>query len=122
MSGYKGSNFNDRRTAAADAKKARAESFHANKPAPDDPAVLARQAERRAIIEARDIRNAERKVAKEAEAERLRLQDTARIAAEATAAAEAEARAIEQATRDEAIKAERKAARDAKYAARKARR
>jgi hypothetical protein len=77
---FKGSKYEDRRDAAAEAKKALIERFKARPPA-DDPAVLARAAERKAIQEAREIRAAER----------------ARL------------------------KAERKAARDAKYAARKAR-
>ncbi len=121
MAAFKGSTFKDRATAAAEAKRALLETFRARPPA-DDPAVLARQAERRAIIEAREIRAAERKTVKEAEAVRLAAADTARLEAEAAATVEAAARAAEQAARDEAIKAERKSARDAKYAARKARR
>ena len=53
MSGFKGSKFTDRADAAAAAKKAMLEKFRA-KPAPDDPAVLARAAERKAIAEARE--------------------------------------------------------------------
>ena len=116
----KGSTFEDRRTAAADAKKALLERFKSRPPA-DDPQVLARAAERRAIQEARDIRVAERNRLKAEEEARRLQEDEARKAAEAAAAAEAEARAAEQARRDEEIRAERKAARDAKYAARKAR-
>ena len=121
MAAFKGSTFKDRATAAAEAKKALMESFRARPPA-DDPAVLARQAERRAIVEAREIRAAERKRQKEEEAARAAAADVARLEAEAKAAEESAARAAEQAARDEAIRAERKAARDARYAARKARR
>jgi hypothetical protein len=109
---FKGSKYEDRRDAAAEAKKALIERFKARPPA-DDPAVLARAAERKAIQEAREIRAAERA--------RLKAEDDARRALEAAAAEEAEKRAAELAARDEAIRAERKAARDAKYAARKAR-
>ena len=55
----KGSTFEDRRNAAADAKKALVERFKARPPA-DDPEVLARAAERRAVQEARELRQAER--------------------------------------------------------------
>ena len=116
----KGSTFEDRRKEAAEAKKALLERFKA-RPAADDPEVLARAAERRAIQEAREIRVAERAKLKAEELARLAEADVARKAAEAAAAAEAEARAAELARRDEEIRAERKAARDAKYAARKAR-
>lgn len=116
----KGSTFEDRRAAAAEAKKALVERFKARPPA-DDPEVQARAAERRAIQEARDIRIAERAKLKAEDEVRRAQEDEARKAAEATAAAEADARAAEAARRDEEIRAERKAARDAKYAARKAR-
>jgi hypothetical protein len=117
---FKGSKYEDRRDAAAEAKKALIERFKARPPA-DDPAVLARAAERKAIQEAREIRAAERARLKAEDDARRALEDTARLAAEAAAAEEAEKRAAELAARDEAIRAERKAARDAKYAARKAR-
>jgi hypothetical protein len=116
----KGSTFEDRRAAAAEAKKALVERFKARPPA-DDPEVLARAAERKAIQEAREIRQGERARQKALEEEARLREDEARKAAEAKAAEEAEAKAAEQAARDEAIRAERKAARDAKYAARKAR-
>ena len=67
MPANRGDKFNDRAAAAAAAKKALIENFRAKPPA-DDPAVQARAAERRAIAEARDVRTAERRVAKEAEA------------------------------------------------------
>ena len=121
MSGFKGNKFVDRAEAAAAAKKAMLEKFRA-KPAADDPEVLARAAERKAIAEARDIRAAERKVAKEAaDVERIAA-EAARQAELAALAAAEELRKIEAAKRDEEIKAQRKAERDAKYAARKARR
>ncbi len=116
----KGSTFTDRRDEAAAAKRALVERFKARPPA-DDPAVLARAAERQAIAEAREKRAAERAVIKAEQDEQRKAEEQARLAAEAQAAADAEAKAAEQMARDEAIRNERKAARDAKYAARKAR-
>ena len=121
MSAFKGSLFSDRQSTSANAKKALLEKFKA-KPAPDDPAVLARAAERRAIAEAREVRAAERRAAKEAEAVRLAAEQAARDIEAQKRLAEEAARAAEQAARDLALKAERQAARDARYAARKARR
>jgi hypothetical protein len=107
-------NFDDRISAAAAAKQALLERFRA-RPAPDDPAEIARQASLKAIADARDVRAAERRAAKEAELARLAAEEAARKAAAEAAAKEARANAA-------AEEAARKAARDAKYAARKARR
>ena len=117
MAAFKGSTFKDRAEAAAAAKKALLEAFK-TRPSPDDPAVLARQAERKAINEAREKRATERHRMKEEEETRLRAETEARRLAETEEAAR---RAAEQAARDEQIRAERKAMRDARYAARKAR-
>jgi hypothetical protein len=106
-------NFDDRLSAAAAAKQALLERFRA-RPAADDPAEVARQAALKAIADARDIRAAERKAAKDAEAARVAAEQVARRVQEQVAATEAKARAA-------TLEAERKAARDAKYAARKAR-
>lgn len=106
-------NFDDRLSAAAAAKQALLERFRA-RPNPDDPAEIARQANLKAIADAREVRAAERRAAKEAEAARLAAEEAERRAQEQVAAAEAKARAT-------ALEAERKAARDARYAARKAR-
>lgn len=106
-------NFDDRLSAAAAAKQALLERFRA-RPSPDDPAEIARQAALKAISDAREARAAERRAAKEAEAARIAAEIAARKTAEQIAAAEAKARAA-------ALEAERKAARDARYAARKAR-
>jgi len=97
---YKEKGFGERLSAAADARRAALERFRA-RPGPDDPAVVARRAARQAVSEAREARAAEREAAREAEAAR---------------------RTAERADRDAALEAERKAARDARYAARKARR
>lgn len=94
--------FADRRDRALEARKALLERFTA-RPEPNDPAVLARAAERKAIQDARAARAVER--------------DAAKAAGEAAAAAEA----IERAEREAAAQTAAKAQRDARYAARKAR-
>lgn len=116
----KGSTFNDRRDEAAAAKRALVDRFK-SRPAADDPAVQARAAERKAIAEARDIRTVERSVKKAAEDQVRQAELLKKAEEEARAAEEAAARAADQTARDEAIRADRKATRDAKYAARKAR-
>ncbi|MBV9704191.1 MAG: hypothetical protein JO163_15785, partial [Methylobacteriaceae bacterium] len=88
MSSFNGQNFQDRQAAAASARKEQLAKFLA-RPAPDDPAVLERQAKRQAVLEARTIRTAER--------------EARRAAAEAEAAAR---RAAEELARQEALKAE----------------
>ncbi len=118
MAAFKGSTFKDRAEAAAQAKKQLLESFKARVPI-DDPAYLARMAQRQAVNEAREIRAAERARLKEAEEIRTKAENEARKIAEAE---EAIRKAAEAQARDEAIRNERKAARDARYAARKARR
>jgi hypothetical protein len=113
MSGFKEPSFADRQKAALEAKKNILTKFRA-KPGPDDPAVMQRQAEREAqaalrtkIKLARDAEKAEKKI---------------REAEQAAAAAALLAREKEEAAaREVALDAERKAARDARYAARKKR-
>ena len=106
-------NFDDRLSAAAAAKQALLERFR-SRPAAGDPAWIEQQAALKAIADARDARAAERKAAKDAEAARAAAELAARRTQEQIAAAEAKARTL-------AVEAERKAARDARYAARKAR-
>jgi hypothetical protein len=107
--GHTRTGFNDRLTAAADAKKALLERF--KRPDPNDPAWVAQQEALKATAEAREARMAERKAAKEAEAIRAAAEEIARREAEK---AQARAKML-------AEEAERKAIRDARYAARKAR-
>jgi hypothetical protein len=104
MAGFKGQNFNDRREAAAKARAALAERFAAHDV--NDPDLQKRLAERKVVADARAERQAERAAAKAAELAR----------------AEAERRAAEaERVRQEAeLKAAQKAARDARYARRKA--
>ncbi|SFF94758.1 hypothetical protein SAMN05518801_10469 [Novosphingobium sp. CF614] len=110
MAGYKEPGFQDR-VAAAEQARAKALARLKAKP-PVDPAVLA---ERAAKARAREAAQAEKRAAAKAERE-------ARQAAE-LAKAEERARETElPPPPPELTEAERKAARDARYAARKARR
>lgn len=108
MNGYKAPSFQDRAAASLQAKeKALARMKAAPRPEPADVAVLAaRRAEREASAEAKAA------ATRQARADRQRLADEKRAAAQ-----QAQAKA-EQPKRTEA---ELKAARDARYAARKSR-
>jgi hypothetical protein len=96
MAGFKDNNFIERRDAALKAKQDLLEKFKA-RPAADDPRLVKLAEERRQVAEARAIRAAER--------EKLRQEELVR-----------------QAALELQRKAEEEAARDARYAARKARR
>lgn len=124
MSGYKDQDFKARLTVAANAKKAMLERFRA-KPGLDDPAVVERRNARQAISDAREARLATRRVANAEEATRRAAEQAARESAAAREAIEQAARAAElnaeEAAKDERLEIARKAARDARYAARKAR-
>lgn len=121
MCALKIDHFNDRQAASAKAKKALQEKF-LSRPGPDDPAVQARLAEQKAIAEARDIRQAERRAAKAAEAA-LQAEADARLRIEQEALdAEVIARKAREAEAVLELAAKQKAARDARYAARNARR
>jgi hypothetical protein len=114
----------DRREMAAKARQAILEKARA-KAAANDPGFAERQAARRAVSEARERRAAERKLEKAAAAERAeaarKAEEAARAAAAIAAKEAAAAAAAEAAARAAAAKIESKAARDARYAARKAR-
>jgi hypothetical protein len=118
MSGSKNDDdFNERLSAAAKAKQALLEKFRA-RPKPDDPAVIEREAARLATSQAREQRAAERKAARDAETRRLEEEAARKAAEEAARKAAEEAERVAQ---ERALEVERKAARDARYAARKAR-
>ncbi len=126
MGGFKNSvGFGERMNTAAAAKKARLKEWSAAKADPNDPAVIERQAARQAIAAKREEREAARKAAKIArEAQAAIDQKAAKEASEAQASADAAAQAENERLAAEhavALEAERKAARDARYAARKAR-
>ena len=117
----KGSKFTDRASASAEAKQAMLAKFQ-SRPALDDPDVQKRVAERRAVAEARAVRMAERDKLRAEEAARLAAEkETARLA-ELAAREEQEKLAQAQVVSLEELKAKQKAARDARYAARKQRR
>jgi len=104
MREFKHQKLSERLNTAAKAKQAMLKKIRAM-PGADDPAVIKRKAERLEIARAREARAAERVAAKEREIKER---------------AELEAReAQEQAEKAAALAAEQKAARDARYAARK---
>jgi hypothetical protein len=113
MSGFKEPNFADRQKAAMEARKNILAKFK-SQPGPDDPAVKARAAEREAQAAVRAKAKEAREVEKAAQ--------QARQAEEAAAEAVRLAREAEEATLAKAaLEAQQKAARDARYAARKKR-
>jgi Family of unknown function (DUF6481) len=116
--------FAERRKAAAEAKKLLLKKFE-TAPKADDPEVVAKRAEREAISAARELRRAERERHKQ-EANERRLAEAAALTEASTAAERADAELRESAAKDRiarviADEAERKAERDRRYAARKAR-
>jgi membrane protein involved in colicin uptake len=119
--GFKYPELKDRQATADAAKKAMLEKFRA---ASQDPAIEEQRVKRAAIHEARLVRGAEREAAKKAREAELAAQAAreAELAAQAAREAEeAKARAAAaEADRVAMLEAEQKAARDARYAARKA--
>jgi membrane protein involved in colicin uptake len=121
MSGFRDKGFNDRLSTAESARKAMQQRFQA-KAGADDPAAAERRAARQAVSVAREARLAEREAAKLAEEVRETAEREARETAERELRLVQEAREVqEKAERQTALEAEQKAARDARYAARKAR-
>ncbi|WP_174286435.1 DUF6481 family protein [Sphingomonas bacterium] len=118
MAGFKVPDFNERTAAARDAKQRALDQLRA-KPAPD-PAIVA---ERQAAREARDAAAAEKRISRQKAADDAKAARAQAAAAEAEAAAVAAAKvaAEKPADRPQPTAEELKAARDAKYAARKAR-
>jgi hypothetical protein len=112
MNHFGDKNFSERLQAAAKAKQAMLQ--RAAKPAADDPVALKKKAERQAIVAAREAR-----VEAKARADAERAASDAAELAELAAASKLAAR--EEADRQVALLAEQKAARDARYAARKKR-
>ena len=126
MSFMNGNSFADRQAAAAKARKEMAERFLANsKYDPADPAVVEREARRKAIIEARKVRDAERAKRKAeeeaAEAVRRAAEEAARQEQLRLEALAREAEAQRKREEEERLEYERKLERDARYAARKER-
>jgi hypothetical protein len=120
----KDTDLTDRRTAAAGAKAALLTAYRAAKDAAG-PEQATRQAERQAVAVARDQRRVEREQLKAEEQERVQADATERRA-ELDAAAKAEVEVRETADKNRIAwliedEAARKAERDRRYAARKAR-
>lgn len=113
MRAFKDKNLTERLQNAAQAKQALLQKFLAQ-PGPDDPIVKERQAKRQAIAAAREARARESKSSK-ARAEQERVELEAREEAERAANIERELQ------NHIAHEAEKKAIRDARYAARKKR-
>jgi hypothetical protein len=113
MSGFKEPSFADRQKAALEARQKLLSKFR-GQPGPDDPAVKQRQAEREAHVAERAKTKLTREAAK---AEQKRREADVAAAAAAKLAREKQ----EAAAREAALEVERKAARDARYAARKKR-
>jgi hypothetical protein len=126
MSFLNGNKFADRQAAAAKARKAMAEKFLANsKYDPADPVVVEREAKRKAILEARKIRDVERAKRKAeeeaAEAARRAAEEAARQEQLRLEALAREAELQREREETERVEYERKLERDARYAARKER-
>ena len=113
-------NFDDRKKNSASAKQMLLEKFKARPPA-DDPEMIAKAEARAAVARARDERTREREAARiaaeKAAAEEKRAREEAELAAQ-IAREEEETRLAAERRAAELI--ERKASRDARYAARKA--
>jgi len=109
MARFKAPDFNDRVASATAAKQKALEQLRAKPPV--DPSVVA---ERKAAQEARDAAAAEKRAARLAAAEAAKAEKAAQREAKVAAATVAEKRAS-------LTPEERKAERDARYAARKAR-
>ena len=129
MNWSKNASFADRLSAAAEAKKAQLERAARARSEAESPAAIKRRMARDAVKVARDARIAERKATKLAieasQAAALAAAQAAEVAArEVALKAEQEARDrefAERAEREAIVEAEKQAARDARYAARKAR-
>lgn len=117
MALFKEQGFNDRLASAAKARQAALEKFK-SRPGEDDPEVVKLREQQKAAAEARSLREAEKTERKRKEAEERAVREAAEKVERDRAARRA---AIEAVIRGEALAAEQKAKRDARYAARKQR-
>lgn len=117
MRDFKGKSLTDRLRNANEAKQTLIKKLK-EAPKPDDPEVMARRAAKSATLAAnraeRERRQAEKIAAARAEAEREAAEQAAKLAA-------AERKKREESEKIAVLLAEQKAARDARYAARKKR-
>jgi predicted phage tail protein len=109
--------FGERLQASQSARQAMMAKFR-QRPGPDDPAVSERRLARAAVSAAREGRLADRETKRLAEEAELA---TVREAQAADQVAQERRAAVEKEANDAKLETERKAARDARYAARKAR-
>ena len=114
----KDKSFGERLSASNNAKQAMTSKF-LQRPGLDDPAIVERRAARVALSEAREVRRAEREASRLAENTRIAAE---RRAHEAAVAKQHEDAAAQKAADDATLEIQRKVARDARYAARKAQR
>jgi len=112
LSTFKDRNFIESRATSAEAKKALLEKFRA-KMTQEDPQAEERRAARKAVVEAREARVAEREAAKRARLEQEAAEKAARLAKEAAEKAAREEAAHKAAAELEAKKRAEQAARDA---------
>jgi hypothetical protein len=124
MKNLRHSGFSDRLQTGAKARAEQLERVRAKTLTAQEGAGE-REAARRQLVADREARQVARAAAKREEAERLKLQraaeEEARMAAEKQAAAEADRKKIEERAKLAKILEDQKAARDARYAARKLR-
>ena len=117
--------FADRLNVAAQARRKQLEKAKAAAPT-NDPEFAKRQEARREAAAAREARAAERRAAKAAEktrkAEEKAAREAERLAAEKAEQERLESEEAESIAQAAALAVDQKAARDARYAARKARR
>lgn len=111
----------ERQKAARTSKRAMLERFAARL-GTNDPATAEKRAARQAVVGARDIRRAEQEQRKQAERESQAVQAALDAAQRHQQLEQAAQEVAEKAEQDAALKIVQKKARDAKYAARKARR
>ena len=117
MKGFKPQNFSDRLSASNSARQAAVEKLKA-KLDPNRPEAVEKRAERLALAQAREARNAEREAQRLAE---IKRQEDERVARETAEKAEQEEKKRRETEKLQDLLAAQKAARDARYAARKSR-
>ena len=117
MKAFRSPTFGKRLGTATSAKKAALERFRARR-ALDNPAIVEQRAAGQAVAPARELRAAERSEARRAEEVRQAAELAARELADRAAR---EARELREIDEQVVLEAHRKAARDIRYAARKAR-
>lgn len=115
MRDFKGKSLTDRLQSSKMAKQALIQKMR-EAPKPDDPEVMAQRAAKSALLAANRAERERRRAEKDAQ-ERIEAEREA--AAQAAKLAEAERKKREEAEKIVALLAEQKAARDARYAARK---